>query len=89
MRLHGAFGIVAYTVSVKGAQRLLDKCFPLRNEVITIPTLHRQMWNCGLDVVLNKIYPTLQAHVSVPPLVWTENDKTTSDINPAPQKPVT
>jgi len=89
LRLLGAFGIVGYSASVNGAQTLLDKCFPLREEGIPIPSLQQTNWNTGLDVVLNKLYPTLHAYVCVPPLVWTENDKTTSDINHAPQPPAT
>jgi glycosyl transferase family 25 len=85
LRLYGTFGTVAYTASLKGMKLLLEKCFPLRHEQIDIPSLRRRMWNAGIDTLLNKHYPEMKAYVAVPPLVWTENDKSTSDIPPVPE----
>ena len=80
LRLIGAFGIVCYSVSPKGAQRLSDWCFPLRNEVVPVPGLGRNLINFTIDTMLNKYYRALQSYASFPPLVWTENDKGTSDV---------
>ena len=81
LRLTTAFGLVCYSLSPKGAQVLLRKCFPLKNENIAIPGLGRKLTNFGLDTAMNKHYGSLKAYVSFPPLVWTENDKATSDIS--------
>jgi GR25 family glycosyltransferase involved in LPS biosynthesis len=80
LRLIGAFGTVCYSVSPKGAQRLSDLCFPLRNEVVRVPGLKRNIINFTIDTMMNKYYPVLQSYASFPPLVWTENDKSTSDV---------
>lgn len=80
-RLWGAFGFVCYSISTQGARRLLERCFPLTTEPIPIPGLRRTVSNFGIDVAMNKHYRDLNAYVSFPPLVWTENDKTSSDIS--------
>jgi tetratricopeptide (TPR) repeat protein/GR25 family glycosyltransferase involved in LPS biosynthesis len=80
MRLFNTFGIVCYTVSPEGAQRLLMTCFPLREELIPIPGLGRSIPNVGIDSLMNKCYRALKSYVCFPPLVWTENDKSTSDV---------
>ena len=80
IRLSGAFGMVCYTVSTRGAHQLIERCFPLQNESISIPGLRRSVSNFGIDVAMNKYYPSLQAYVCFPPLVWTENDKSNSDV---------
>jgi GR25 family glycosyltransferase involved in LPS biosynthesis len=80
LRLLGAFGLVCYSISSKGAERLTAWCFPLRNEVVTIPGIGRNLTNYGLDVVMNKYFWQLNAYVCFPPLVWTENDQADSDV---------
>ena len=82
LRLIAAFGTICYSVSPQGAARLLQICFPLRNEVVAVPGLRRELPNNGIDLVLIKSYPKLNAFVAFPPLVWTENDKALSDIAP-------
>ena len=82
LRLIAAFGTVCYSVSPKGAQRLIERCFPLKNEKIAVPGMRWSLPNAGIDVVMNKHYGTLKSYVSFPPLVWTENDKASSDIHP-------
>jgi hypothetical protein len=80
LRLLTAFGLVCYSVSPAGAQRLRERCFPLRNETIPIPVGPRRVTNYNIDVAMNKHYRALRAFVCFPPLAWTENDKATSDI---------
>ena len=79
-RLVGAFGTVCYSLSTKGANRLSELCFPLKNEVVNIPGLGKEIPNIGIDTVLNKHYPAVQAFACFPPLVWSDNDKTRSDV---------
>jgi GR25 family glycosyltransferase involved in LPS biosynthesis len=87
LRLLGAFGILCYSVSPKGAFLLRSLCFPLRNELVSIPGLNRSIKNYTLDTVMNKYYRELQAFVSLPPLAWSENDKATSDNFPVQGQP--
>ena len=82
MRLLGAYGLVSYSVSPAGAMRLLKSCFPLKKERVPIAGLRRSLPNTGIDTVMNKYYRQMKSYVSFPPLVWTENDKRTSDIHP-------
>lgn len=82
LRLFGAFGTVCYSITPWGARRLGQACFPLRNEPIMVPGLRRVLANFGIDVVMNKHYPAINAYVCFPPLAWTENDKTISDVSP-------
>jgi glycosyl transferase family 25 len=64
------FGIVSYSLSPRGAARLLAKALPL----VDFPG------NDGVDCVLNRIYPQINAIVCFPPLVVTENDQSKSTI---------
>ena len=81
MRLVAAFGIVCYSLSPRGARSLSERCFPLRNEIVSIPGLGRDVLNFGIDSIMNKHYRALRSYVCFPPLVWTENDKSTSDVS--------
>jgi hypothetical protein len=80
MRLLTAFGTVCYSVTPRGAQKLSGSCFPLRNESFWIEALGRDICNSGIDSMMNKYYRDLHAYVAFPPLVWTDNDKATSDV---------
>jgi GR25 family glycosyltransferase involved in LPS biosynthesis len=81
-RLIAAFGTICYSVSPKGAEQLLRLCFPLKNERVVVPGMRGTLPNAGIDVVMIQHYRTLKSYVSLPPLVWTDNDKSTSDIHP-------
>lgn len=80
LRLIHAFGLVCYSISPQGAARLLERCFPLRNEIVSVPGLRANIHNISLDTAMNKHFRELQAYVSFPPLVWTENDRGESDV---------
>lgn len=81
LRLLGAFGLVCYSISPRGAASLMASCFPLRNEVVAIPGLRRNLMSFTLDTVMNKYYRQLKSYACFPPLVWTENDKAESDVH--------
>ncbi|MGR8933327.1 MAG: glycosyltransferase family 25 protein [Gammaproteobacteria bacterium] len=83
LKLLGAFGMVCYTISARGAARLNQICFPLRKEIIPIRGLNRNLINFSIDVVLNKWYPQINAYACFPPLVLTPNDKSQSDNFPS------
>src|SRR5262249_50769813 len=80
LRLRGAFGLVCYSISPKGATHLKELCFPLKNETIHVPGLRRTLVNFPLDTAMNKHYAALNAYVCFPPLVYTENDEADSDV---------
>jgi len=82
LRLVTAFGVVCYSISPKGARRLLALCFPLRNKSVVVPSMRWRLPNATIDAVMNKHYRDLSSYVSFPPLVWTENDWGTSDVHP-------
>lgn len=80
--LIAAFGTVCYSVSPKGAGQLLGLCFPLKRERIVVPGMKIRLPNATIDVVMISHYRNLKSYVCVPPLAWTENDKSASDIEP-------
>ena len=82
-RLFNAFGIVCYSVSPLGAQAMKRHCLPLRNMDVNIPGLGRAVPNRALDVMLNGVYPRVNAYVSFPPLIVTRNFHSSSTVQRA------
>ncbi|KWH12775.1 glycosyl transferase [Burkholderia territorii] len=80
MNLLEFYGICAYTVSPAGARFLLDRCFPLKPEVLFSHGLDRPISNFGIDVAMNKCYGEMRSVASFPPLAITMNDHRTSTI---------
>jgi len=62
MRLLRFCGALAYTVSARGAERLLRGCFPL------MPDFY------GIDLAMARLAPTMNAAVALPPLAVSPND---------------
>ena len=84
-KLQRAFGTVCYSISRRGAERLLRYATPVRETQVYVPLLNRVVANRTLDTMMNGAYPTLDAFVSFPPLALTYNDHTTSTVvEPAP-----
>jgi glycosyl transferase, family 25 len=79
-RFFRAFGALAYCLSPTGARALRQHCLPLRRMEVFIPGLGRAVSNTGIDVVLNDVYPRINAYVSFPPLVISRNLHSTSTI---------
>jgi GR25 family glycosyltransferase involved in LPS biosynthesis len=79
-RLFNALGIVGYSVSAAGATAMKHHCLPLRNMDVSIPGLGRAVPNRGLDVMLNGVYPHVNAYVSFPPLIITRNFHSISTV---------
>ncbi len=79
-RLHRAFGTICYSLSPQGAGKLKALTFPLKQLQVFFPILNRHLPNNGIDIAMNAYYPQLQAYVSFPPLVITENDHAISTI---------
>ncbi|MFL5327330.1 MAG: glycosyltransferase family 25 protein [Gemmataceae bacterium] len=80
LRLIGAFALVCYSVSPKGAKSLLELCFPLTNESIFIRAIDRMVGNFAMSATMNRHYADLNAYACYPPLVYTENDRADSDV---------
>ena len=80
IKLLRAFGAVAYSVSAAGAHNLMRLCLPIRPAEILFPVINQVASNNGIDMMMSVAYPRLQAFVSVPPLVVTENRRDISTI---------
>jgi len=84
-RLLRACGSCCYSISPFGARALRDFCLPLRNMSVFFPGLNRSLPNNNFDVMMNAIYPKMNAFVSFPPLAITKNEHATSTVQrPAP-----
>lgn len=82
-RLIRAFGTVCYTLSPAGARKLLDRCLPIRPFTIPFPMVSPKFPNNGIDIAMNREYESLNAFVSLPPLVVTANDHGSSTVRAA------
>lgn len=70
-RLQFCFGTPCYSVSPKGAKKLLASLLPLRN--FTLQLGDYMSPNKGIDIALVSQYNNLLSYVSVPPLALTAN----------------
>lgn len=84
IRLRHSFGILGYTVSLIGAQKLLKTCLPLRNVLIPFPGFDVVIENETIDCMMNMAYPEMKAYVCVPPLAASENRHEGSNIRDVP-----
>ena len=81
-RLHRAFGTVCYTISPRGARKLIDCSLPIRPFTVDFPRVNPAFPNNGIDIVMNAAYVAMNAFVSVPPLVVTKNEHAISTVIP-------
>ncbi len=51
------------------------------------PGLNRCVTNFGIDVMMNALYPSINAYVAFPPLAVSRNEKSASTVNPGVQCP--
>jgi len=79
LKLVCAFGTVCYSVRPAGAFKLRTECFPLHDENVSVPVLGF-VPNSGIDVAMSKQYRNLKAYAAFPPLVISENNRSSSDI---------
>lgn len=80
MRLITGYGTCAYAVSSRGAQKLLDKCFPLSWTLHPIRAFHMVLRGETGDCVMNCHYQDMSSFVCVPPIALALNDKATSTV---------
>lgn len=69
MRLLHQFSTVCYSVSPSGAKTLLERCLPLRPDLINFREFPIVIENDGIDCAMNDVYPDMHSFVCVPPLV--------------------
>jgi glycosyl transferase family 25 len=79
-KLHRAFGICGYAISLRGAEKLLSKCFPMDNRALRIPALGRSITLSGLDGTLNAFFESISAYACFTPLVMPINDRASSSV---------
>jgi hypothetical protein len=80
LRLRRALGCICYTITPRGARRLIEFCFPLRPLEVGFPLLDRRLPNTGVDIPMNAAYDAIEAYVCFPPLVVTPNDTANSTV---------
>lgn len=83
-RLMRAFGIPAYTLSAQGARKFRQHVLPVRRMDVHFPGINRTLPNTGIDIMMNALYPSAQAHVCFPPLALTDNEHAISTIQTPP-----
>lgn len=70
------YGTVCYTVSTRGADRLLKGVLPLRPFGLRYAGQPDRVINhIGIDIGMDSMYPEMDAYISIPPLVVTPNFK--------------
>lgn len=81
LRLASAAGIGFYSVSPKGAKRLLELCLPLTGDNARYAKDKNMGWtNTALDVEMSRHYGDLNAYLSYPPMALMINDSENSTI---------
>lgn len=73
-RLRHAYGTQAYSISPRGARRLLGSVLPLKKQFVPFPGTSIVDQDQGIDGAMNLAYPTLQSYVCIPPLVVQRDD---------------
>jgi GR25 family glycosyltransferase involved in LPS biosynthesis len=80
LRLHRALGTLCYTLSPKGAAKLLALCLPLAPCRVFFPLLDRESDNTGIDIPMNAAYSQIFAYAVFPPLALTLNETALSTV---------
>ena len=80
LALDKCFGIPAYTISPKGANRFKNLCYPMENFELKFPVLKNKMPTTGIDLAMARFFSTTKSFVSFPPLVITKNEHSISTI---------
>jgi GR25 family glycosyltransferase involved in LPS biosynthesis len=80
LRLRRAFGSPGYTVTPRGARRLIEYCIPIRELSVRFAPFRKPFPNTGVDLAMNAAYDQLDAYVSFPPLLITPNDRAVSTV---------
>ena len=79
LRVRSYFGNCGYIISPRGAQRLLDACFPLRTVALELPPQRKTIVTRTLDGLISRALGHCVAYALVPPIVVTPKEQTTSE----------
>jgi glycosyl transferase family 25 len=73
-RLYELYGTLCYSVSPRGARKLIERLFPLGSTNLFSAALNRTVDNIGFDNVLNGLHRELTSFVCYPPLAISKHD---------------
>ncbi|MFT8672565.1 MAG: glycosyltransferase family 25 protein [Acetobacter orientalis] len=79
-KLQSFFGMAAYSVSPRGAEKILKFCLPLRPMLQVYPVLGKTLQNTGIDNMVCKILPHIKSFAAYPPLAVPENNTEISTV---------
>lgn len=80
IKLDIAIGTLAYSMSVRGAKKFKQYCFPLIKTQLFSPMHQKWFLVEGIDMVMCKFYSSTNAFVAFPPLAVSRNEQHTSTI---------
>ena len=85
--LDSCAGTCCYSVSPRGAARLLARCLPIGNTAAALVTRPGKLWpNTGLDVELSRHHAAIASFACLPPLALTRNDHAASTVQVVARK---
>jgi glycosyl transferase family 25 len=73
IRLRHAFGLMAYTISPRGAEAMLATRLPLTDRIIELDWCEAVLSDGPIGIGMNRVYPTMPSYVCMPPLAVSEN----------------
>ena len=79
-KLLRAFGTSAYSISPRGAKKLIEKIIPITNFSVYFYGINKIIKNNGIDIAMNKFYPDINSYVSSPPISFPLNEHATSTV---------
>ena len=81
-RLHELYGVICYSISPRGARKIISNLFPIQQQNVFSSAMNRPVGNHAVDVSLNALHPRLDSLLCLPPLVATINDVSKSTVTP-------
>lgn len=75
LKLLHSFGTQGYSISPKGARKMLEYALPLRDRLIEFYEAGVATPDVGIDVTLCGIYPEMKAFTCIPPLLIHHDDQ--------------
>jgi glycosyl transferase, family 25 len=79
-KLHNLFGTMCYSISPRGAERLLHFTLPIKETKVFVPGLNRTVKNTSIDIMMNGLYSKIDAFIAFPPLALVFNNHGTSTV---------
>jgi hypothetical protein len=80
LKLLHSTGVLAYSISPKGAKSLLEYCLPLRRREIPFPGTNVIIDDNGIGCVMCGAYGSMQAFICIPPLVVHDDERASARI---------